>query len=315
MSWFQRLKAGLKKTSQKISESVSSLLVRKKIDEETLENLEDLLILTDMGIHVAQNLTQKLRVSRLGDEITETELKTFLAQEIAGILGPRAQAFTVNETLKPFVVLVVGVNGSGKTTSIAKLGHLMQQQGRSVMFVAADTFRAAAVDQLKVWGERLNIPVMAKEQGADAAGLAYDAFQKARKDGVDVVFIDTAGRLHNNQDLMRELEKIVRVLKKIDPALPHATLLTLDGTSGQNALVQIQEFGKITPLTGVIMTKLDGTAKGGILVQIAALHDIPLVAIGVGEQPEDLNPFEACEFSFHLMGLDPPTPPDNEELS
>jgi len=301
MSWFKKLQAGLKKTSEKLTTGFSKVLAHKKVDALSLEQLEELLLQSDMGVRISQELTEALRKSRWGQDVTEEDLKDFLAQKLEEILVKREGALTTPHQ-KPRVFLMVGVNGGGKTTTLAKLGAMFQDQGLKVMFAAGDTFRAAAVEQLKAWGDRVEIPVVFKETGADAAGLAHDAYVRAKKEGMDILLIDTAGRLHNNAGLMRELEKIARVLKKLDPDCPHEVLLTLDATTGQNAVVQVEEFGKLFPLTGLVMTKLDGTAKGGMLVQIAERFEIPILFLGVGEKIEDLLPFQAKDFAKNLVG-------------
>ena len=291
MSWLKRLKDGLKKTTHKISSGVTEIFTQKKLDDAALEELEDLLIISDMGVDAAAACTQKLRKTKFGQEVSPETIKEFLAEEVALRLMPLEHGLELTSEHSPLVILMIGVNGSGKTTTMAKLAQRWQKEGKSIIFAACDTFRAAAVEQLKVWGERLNIPVISREAGADAAGLAYDSYQKARKEKVDILMIDTAGRLHTNTDLMAELKKICRVLKKIDPSLPHLTLQVLDATTGQNALTQVAMFQEAVPIDGLIMTKIDGSAKGGILVQLASKYPLPLFAIGVGEQPEDCNPF------------------------
>ena len=299
--WFGRLKDGLKKSSDKITQGVTEIFTHKKLDDETLEALEDLLITADLGVDVAARVVEKLRMERFGKDITDQEIKEFLATEVAEILAPVAEALHV-EAAKPYVILMVGVNGSGKTTTAAKLAKQWLEEGLQVSMAACDTFRAAAVEQLQVWGDRLNIPVMARETGADAAGLAYDAYLEAKARGDDVLIIDTAGRLQNNTDLMNELGKIVRVLKKHDASLPHEALLVLDATVGQNAHSQVEAFGKMVDVSGLILTKLDGTAKGGVLVALADKFQKPVYALGVGESADDLKPFTADDFAKGLVG-------------
>jgi fused signal recognition particle receptor len=301
-SWFGRLKEGLKKSSDKLTQGVTEIFTHKKLDNAMLEELEELLITADLGVSVAAQVVDKLRSERFGKEITEQEVKSFLAQEIAHILSPVAKKLTL--THKPSVVLMIGVNGSGKTTTTAKLAKQWTEEGLQVSIAACDTFRAAAVEQLQVWGKRLNVPVMARETGADAAGLAFDAYNEAKARGDDVLIIDTAGRLQNNTDLMNELGKIIRVLKKKDPALPHESLLVLDATVGQNAHSQVEIFDKMVPLTGLILTKLDGTAKGGVVVALAEKFKKPLYALGVGESADDLKPFSPEDFARHLLNLE-----------
>ncbi|MBM3610804.1 MAG: signal recognition particle-docking protein FtsY [Alphaproteobacteria bacterium] len=301
-SWFTRLTEGLKKSSDKITQGVSEIFTRKKLDEETLQSLEDLLIMADLGVEVAASIVKNLRSERFGKDITGQEIKEFLSQEIAKMLEPVAVPLTVSGK-KPFVLLMVGVNGSGKTTTCAKLAQQWKEEGLQVSMAACDTFRAAAVEQLRVWGDRLGIPVAYRDTGADAAGLAYDAYTDAKARGDDVLLIDTAGRLHNNVDLMNELAKIVRVLKKQEVELPHACALVLDATGGQNIHNQVETFGRMVDVTGLILTKLDGTAKGGVLVALANRFKKPVYALGVGEKPEDLRPFNAKNFADSLVGL------------
>ncbi len=303
MSWFKKLNNAFKKSSTKLTENITQIFTHKKLDDATLEEFEDLLIASDMGVETAHIISNKLRKSRFGKDVTEEEIKAFLTEEIEAILTPRAHSFSFSQHAKLAVILMAGVNGSGKTTSIAKLCQTWKNDGKNILIAAGDTFRAAAIEQLEVWANRLNVPLYKKQPGADAAGLVYEAYQQAVKTNVDILVIDTAGRLQNNTALMAELEKIQRVLKKIDASLPHEVILVLDGTTGQNAVQQVELFGKTLPLTGLIMTKLDGTAKGGILVQIAQKFDLPFYAIGVGEKLDDLNEFNAKEFAHSLVGL------------
>jgi len=300
-SWFGRLKDGLKKSSDKLTQGVTEIFTHKKLDNAMLDELEDLLITSDMGVSVASQVVSKLRSERFGKDITQEEVKTFLSQEIAQILEPVARKLIL--TSKPAVILMVGVNGSGKTTTAAKLAKQWVEEGLQVSMAACDTFRAAAVEQLQVWGKRLNVPVISRETGADAAGLAFDAYNEAKARGDDVLIIDTAGRLQNNTDLMNELGKIVRVLKKQEARLPHECLLVLDATVGQNAHNQVEIFGNMVPLTGLILTKLDGTAKGGVLVALAEKFKKPVYALGVGESAEDLKPFTSEDFARNLLGM------------
>ena len=296
-SWFDRLKAGLTKTSSKLSEGITGVFAKRKLDASTLDELEDLLIQADLGLETAARITDALNKGRYEKGISPEEVRAILASEIEKVLAPVAKPLERDAAAKPHVILVVGVNGSGKTTTIGKLAAKYVRAGKKVMLVAGDTFRAAAIDQLKVWGERTGATVVARDVGADAAGLAFDAYTQARKGDYDVLLIDTAGRLQNKQALMDELGKIVRVLKKIDPSAPHDSLLVLDATTGQNALDQVQVFRKQAGVSGLVMTKLDGTAKGGILVAIAAKHGLPVHAVGVGEGVDDLQPFDAGEFA------------------
>ncbi len=302
-SWLQRLKAGLTRSSNQFSEGIAAVFTKRKIDAEALDDFEDFLLKTDLGIDTAAAITEKLRTGRFHEDITLGEVKAIVASEVEKRLAPVARPLTLDISLKPHVVLVVGVNGTGKTTTIGKLAAKLRAEGKSVMLAAGDTFRAAAIEQLKIWGERTGAEVISGAQGADAAGLAFDALTKAREKGADVLIIDTAGRLQNKDNLMAELEKVIRVIRKVDTDAPHTTLLTLDATTGQNALQQVEIFGKRAGVTGLVMTKLDGTARGGILVGIAAKHGLPVHFIGVGEGIDDLEPFAADEFAKALVGL------------
>jgi fused signal recognition particle receptor len=302
--WLHRLKTGLSRSSQKLSEGITGIFARRKLDDATLEELEDLLIAADMGTGIAEEVTAQLRHTRFGQEVAPEEIRTALAEEVAKSLDLVDRPLRIDGTEKPFAILVIGVNGSGKTTTIGKLAKHFRDDGKKVVLAAGDTFRAAAVEQLQIWGERVGAPVIARPAGADAAGLAFDAFEEARRQGADVLLIDTAGRLHNKAGLMAELEKIVRVLKKVDEKAPHAVLLVLDATVGQNAHAQAETFRDMIGVTGIVMTKLDGTAKGGVLVSLAEKYGIPVHYIGVGESAEDLRPFEAQAFARSLVGLD-----------
>ena len=302
--FFSRLKEGLSKTSGRLSEGVTSIFTKRKLDDDTLEELEDLLIGADLGVAAAARVTEALAKDRYDKEVSDTEVKSALAEEVAKTLEPLQKPLTVQVANKPHVILMTGVNGAGKTTTIGKLAAQYRSEGKSVMLAAGDTFRAAAIEQLTVWGERTNAPVIAKEVGADAAGLAFDALQQAKEQNVDVLLIDTAGRLQNKRELMDELAKIVRVIKKIDETAPHDTLLVLDATVGQNALSQAEAFSEIAGVTGLVMTKLDGTARGGVLVALADKYALPIHFIGVGESVEDLQPFDARNFSRALSGVE-----------
>lgn len=301
--WLSRLRDGLAKSTKRVTESITGLFTKKKLDQETLNELEDALIQADLGVAVAARLVEKLGKERFGKEVTDEEVRAAFADDIAEILQPVAVPLAIDTARKPHVVLVVGVNGSGKTTTIAKLAGLYRGEGRSVMLAAGDTFRAAAVEQLKVWGDRAGVPVVSKPTGADAAGLAYEALERARAEKTDVLLIDTAGRLHNKANLMEELAKIVRVIRKLDPEAPHSCLLVLDATTGQNAHAQVETFKTMSPVDALVLTKLDGSAKGGVLVALAEKFKLPVVAIGVGEGIDDLRPFEARAFARGLMGL------------
>lgn len=301
--WFARLKAGLSKSSGKIASGLSALTGRK-LDNALIEEIEELLITADLGPGPAAKLAAGLAEGRFDKTVTGEELRDALAADIAAILEPVAQALVLDPAHRPHVVLIVGVNGSGKTTTIGKLARQFRDQGKSVMLAAGDTFRAAAVEQLQIWGERTGCPVVAGKPGADAAGLAYEALEKARAQDVDVLLIDTAGRLHNKTDLMAELEKIIRVIRKQDDTAPHDCVLVLDATTGQNALAQVQTFKDLVNVTGLIVTKLDGTARGGVLVALADRFGLPVHAIGVGEQAEDMRTFTARDFANGLLGIE-----------
>src|SRR5215468_138557 len=303
-SWWRRLSSGLKRTSSAIGTAVADLVIRRKLDRAMLDEIEDVLLRADLGTNVAVRIADAVGAGRYDKEISADEVKAVVATEVEKVLAPVAKPLAIDATKKPFVVLVVGVNGSGKTTTIGKLAAKLSAEGRKVMLAAGDTFRAAAIDQLKIWGERTKSPVIARNPGADSAGLAYDALDAARTQGIDVLLVDTAGRLQNKAVLMDELEKVVRVMKKLDATAPHAVLLVLDATVGQNALSQVEEFGKTAGVTGLVMTKLDGTARGGILVAIAAKFALPVHFIGVGEGVEDLAPFAATDFARAVAGIE-----------
>jgi fused signal recognition particle receptor len=302
-SWYQRLRDGLTKTSSQLTEGITGVFTKRKLDAATLEELEDLLIQADLGVDSASRITDKLSEGRYNKEISPAEVSAVLADEVEAVLKPVAKPLAIDDTHKPHVILVVGVNGSGKTTTIGKLASIFAKEGKRVMLAAGDTFRAAAIEQLKIWGERTGSQVVAKETGADAASLAFDALRQAREESHDIVIIDTAGRLQNKAHLMAELEKIIRVIRKFDATAPHTVLLTLDATTGQNALNQVEIFRKTAGVSGIIMTKLDGTARGGILVAIAAKHGLPIHAIGVGEGIDDLQPFKARDFANAIAGI------------
>jgi len=297
LGWFQRLKAGLAKTSARLSDDIAGIFTKRKLDADTLEELEDSLIRADLGVETAMRITEALSKGRFNKEIAPDEVRAVLAAEVERVLIPVAKPLVVSGGKRPHVILVVGVNGTGKTTTIGKMAKKFIAEGKSVTIAAGDTFRAAAIDQLKVWGERTGAEVISRAVGADSAGLAYDALQRARENNSDVLLIDTAGRLQNKQALMDELEKVLRVLRKLDPSSPHDVLLVLDATTGQNALNQVEVFKEKAGVTGLVMTKLDGTARGGILVAISAKFGIPVHAIGVGEGVDDLAAFDAGEFA------------------
>jgi len=300
--FFARLKAGLTRSTQGISQGITRVFTRRKLDQAALDDLEELLIGADMGAKVAADVVAEIKRTRFDHDVAEDEIRGVLAEEISKILRRVSKPLVIRPDLKPQVILMAGVNGSGKTTTIGKLAQKYRAEGLKVMMAAGDTFRAAAVEQLKVWGERTGAPVVSKEIGADAAGLAYEAYERARAEGYDVLLIDTAGRLQNKAGLMAELEKMVRVIKKIDAAAPHNAILVLDATTGQNAIAQADVFRASAQISGLIMTKLDGTARGGILVSIAEKFDLPIHYIGVGETADDLQPFDAESFSRALVG-------------
>jgi fused signal recognition particle receptor len=302
--WLGRLRQGLTKSSSRITEGISGIFTKRRLDHATLEELEELLIAADLGPATAARLAEALGRNRIGKELAPEEVRALLAADIARILEPVARPLVPESGHKPHVVLMVGVNGTGKTTTIGKFAKQYRELGLQVMLAAGDTFRAAAVSQLQIWGERTGCPVVAKETGADAAGLAFDALERARREGADLLLIDTAGRLQNKAGLMAELQKLVRVLKKLDPAAPHSVLLTLDATTGQNAHAQVETFREMVGVTGLILTKLDGSARGGVLVALAEKFRLPVHAIGVGEGVDDLRPFEPAAFARSLMGLE-----------
>ena len=303
-SWFQKLKTGLFKSSEKITQGVKKIFVNKKLDVQVLNDLEELLIMADLGPTAAEKLTAELANEKFDKNITPDEVRTFLAKKIEEILVNVAEPLEINNDKKPNVVLVVGVNGTGKTTTIGKLAHQYSKLNKKIIIAACDTFRAAAVEQLEIWAKRANADFLKGNEGSDPAGLAYDALQKAKSENSDILFIDTAGRVQNKTELMEELAKIIRVIRKIDPTSPHHCLLTLDATTGQNAISQVEIFKEMAEISGLIVTKLDGSAKGGILLSLAEKFNLPVHAIGVGEKIEDLQSFEASEFAKSLMGLD-----------
>jgi len=300
--FFARLKDGLSCSTQKLSTGLAGALTRRKLDDAALEELEEALITADLGPAVARRVIASFRRTRFGREVTDAEVRASLAEEIAAILAPVARPLVLDATKKPHVVLVVGVNGSGKTTTIGKMALQYKRAGKRPVLVAGDTFRAAAVEQLQIWGERTGAPVVAGAQNADAAGLAFDALTRAAADSADVLLIDTAGRLHNKAALMEELAKVIRVLRKQDASAPHSVLLVLDATTGQNAVQQVRVFRDMVAVTGLVVTKLDGSARGGIVVALAEEFGLPVHAVGVGEKAEDLQAFEALDFARGLVG-------------
>jgi fused signal recognition particle receptor len=300
-----RLRAGMSRSSARLTQGINAIFTRRRLDENALLELEELLIASDMGIGVAGEVAESLRKTRFDQEVAPEEVRAALADEVVRLVEPVTKPLRLDPTKKPFVILVVGVNGSGKTTTIAKLAKQYRDAGHQVVLAAGDTFRAAAVEQLQIWGERTGCPVVTRPEGSDAAGLAYDAMMQARANASDILLIDTAGRLHNKANLMAELQKIVHVLKKVDPQAPHSVLLVLDATTGQNAHAQAEIFREMVGVTGIVMTKLDGTARGGVLVSLAEKYGIPIHAIGVGETADDLRPFDARAYARSLVGLEP----------
>ena len=304
-SWLGRLKAGLGKTSSRLSDGINSIFSRNKLDRESLEELEDLLIVSDLGVDMANTLSAKLEKSRFEEEVSADEIRIALAKEIAKILKPISRQIVINAENRPHIILVVGVNGSGKTTTIGKFAKQLKLEGKSVMLAAGDTFRAAATEQLHIWGERTGSPVIAREQGADVSGLIFEAIERAKAAKVDVLLIDTAGRLQNREDLMQQLQKVLRVIEKQDPSAPHDCILVLDSTTGQNAHSQVANFLSMCKITGLVLTKLDGSARGGVIVALSQKFALPVHAIGIGEGDDDLRPLDPEEFARTLVGLNP----------
>jgi len=303
-SWWQRLSGGLKRTSSSLGTAVADLVVKRKLDRAMLDDIEDVLLRADLGTEVAARIATAVGAGRYDKAISADDVKNVVAAEVEKVLSPVAKPLIVDAAQRPFVILVVGVNGSGKTTTIGKLAAKLSSEGRKVILAAGDTFRAAAIEQLKIWGERTKSPVISGAQGSDSASLAFNALTVAREGGHDVLLIDTAGRLQNKAVLMSELEKVVRVIKKVDASAPHAVLLVLDATVGQNALSQVEAFARIAGVTGLVMTKLDGTARGGILVALAEKYKLPVHFIGVGEGVDDLAPFAAKDFAQAIAGTE-----------
>src|ERR1700710_2006619 len=304
LSWWRRLSAGLKRTSSSLGSAVADLVTNPKVDRAMLDDIEDVLLRADLGTEVAARIAAAVGVGRYDKAISADDVKNVVATEVEKVWSPVAKPLVIDEALKPFVILVVGVNGSGNTTTIGKLAAKLAAEGRKVMLAAGAPFRAAAIEQLKIWGERTKSPVIAAAQGSDSASLAFNALTAARDGKLDVLLIDTAGRLQNKAVLMSELEKVVRVIKKVDASAPHAVLLVLDATVGQNALSQVEAFARSAGVTGLVMTKLDGTARGGILVALAEKHKLPVHFIGVGEGTDDLAAFTARDFAQAIAGLE-----------
>ncbi|MGL5166153.1 MAG: signal recognition particle-docking protein FtsY [Afipia sp.] len=303
-SWWRRLSAGLKRTSSSLGSAVADLVTKRKLDRAMLDDIEDVLLRADLGTEVAARIAEAVGKGRYDKSVSADDVTTIVATEVEKVLAPVAKLLEVDATQKPFVILVVGVNGSGKTTTIGKLAAKFTAEGRKVMLAAGDTFRAAAIEQLKIWGERNKVPVVARAHGSDSASLAFEAVEAAKAQNMDVLLIDTAGRLQNKTELMVELEKVRRVIGKVDASAPHAVLLVLDATVGQNALSQVEVFQKTAGVTGLVMTKLDGTARGGILVALSEKYKLPVHFIGVGEGIDDLAPFTAREFARAIAGQD-----------
>ena len=299
--WLRRLRDGLGKTSAKLSDGITGLFTKRKLDEATLEDLEDLLIQSDIGVPMAARITSAISKGRFEKGISADQVRAILSEEVEKVLAPVAKPLIIDASKRPHVIMMVGVNGTGKTTTIGKLAARFSGEGKKVVLAAGDTFRAAAIDQLKVWGERTGCQVIARPVGSESASLAFDALKEAQASGAEVLLLDTAGRLQNKQVLMEELEKVVRVLKKLDPSAPHDVLLVLDATTGQNALNQVEVFRDRAGVTGLVMTKLDGTARGGILIAIAEKFAIPVHAVGVGEGIDDLQAFEARDFARAIV--------------
>jgi fused signal recognition particle receptor len=304
LSWWRRLSGGLKRTSSSLGTAMADLVTKRKLDRAMLEDIEDVLLRADLGTEVAARIADAVGAGRYDKAITADEIKDVVATEVEKVLAPVAVPLAIDASRAPFVILVVGVNGSGKTTTIGKLAAKFAAEGHKVMLAAGDTFRAAAIEQLKVWGERTKVPVIAGAQGSDSASLAFNALTSAKEQKRDILLIDTAGRLQNKAELMNELEKVVRVIRKVDSTAPHAVLLVLDATVGQNALSQVEAFHRTAGVTGLVMTKLDGTARGGILVALAEKHKLPVHFIGVGEGVDDLAPFTAKDFARAIAGIE-----------
>lgn len=303
MSWFAKLRNGLSKSSSKLSDGITGIFTKRRLDDETLQELEELLITSDLGVETSMEIIKNIANGRYDKEIAADEIKSLIAGEINDIIAPCAKNLVIDKSKKPYVILVVGVNGNGKTTSIGKLANNLKQDGNKVLVAAADTFRAAAIGQLKTWAERAGVEIFAGNENQDPASVAYQAIEKASAENFDVVLVDTAGRLQNKSNLMAELAKIKNICAKFSPDSPHEVILVLDATTGQNAISQATEFGEKAGVTGLIITKLDGTAKGGVVVALAKKFSLPVYAIGVGEGIDDMKPFDSIEFSNSLVGI------------
>ncbi|HST35465.1 MAG TPA: signal recognition particle-docking protein FtsY [Allosphingosinicella sp.] len=302
-SWFERMRQGFRKTSDRLGDNLTGLISKSALDEATLDGIEEALVASDLGPTTAAKVRARLGSERFERGLTEDAVRAIVAEELEKILAPVAERLEIDAFPRPQVILVVGVNGSGKTTTIAKLAHLFMEQDYSVLLAAGDTFRAAAIDQLKIWADRAGVPVIAGPEGSDSSAIVFDGVKKATAEGIDVLIVDTAGRLQNKKDLMDELAKIRRVLGRLNPAAPHDVVLVLDATIGQNTLAQIEVFREVAGVTGLVMTKLDGTARGGVLVAAADTYGLPLHAIGVGEGMDDLRPFDAAEAARAIAGV------------
>ena len=302
-SWYERMRLGFRKTSDRLGDNLTGLITRSALDAATLDEIEEALVASDLGPRTAAKVRARLADERFERGISEAAIREVVAQELEKILAPVAEPLEIDAFPRPQVILVVGVNGSGKTTTIAKLAHLFQEQDYSVLLAAGDTFRAAAIEQLKIWADRAGVPVIAGPEGSDSSAIVFDGVRKATAEGIDVLIVDTAGRLQNKKDLMDELAKIRRVLGRLNPAAPHDVVLVLDATIGQNTLAQIEVFREVAGVTGLVMTKLDGTARGGVLVAAADTYGLPIHAIGVGEGMDDLRPFDAAEAARAIAGV------------
>ncbi|HYD14288.1 MAG TPA: signal recognition particle-docking protein FtsY [Allosphingosinicella sp.] len=301
-SWLERMRAGFRKTSDRLGDNLSGLFTKASLDAQTLDEIEEALIASDLGPTTAAKVRERLAGERFEKGLTEAAVRAVVAEELEKILQPVAEPLEIDAFPRPQVILVVGVNGSGKTTTIAKLAHLFEEQDYSVLLAAGDTFRAAAIEQLKIWADRANVPIIAGPEGSDSSAIVYDGVKKATAEGIDVLIVDTAGRLQNKKDLMDELAKIRRVLGRLNAAAPHDVVLVLDATTGQNALSQIEVFREVAGVTGLVMTKLDGTARGGVLVAAAEKYGLPIHAIGVGEGMDDLRPFDPALAARAIAG-------------
>ncbi len=303
LPWFERMRLGFQKTSDRLGDNLTGLITRASLDEETLDDIEEALIASDLGPATAAKVRTRLASERFERGLDDSTVRAVVAEELEKILSPVAEPLEIDAFPRPQVILVVGVNGTGKTTTIAKLAHLFQEQDYSVLLAAGDTFRAAAIEQLRIWADRAGVPIITGPEGSDSSAIVFDGVKKATAEGIDVLIVDTAGRLQNKKDLMDELAKIRRVLGRLNPAAPHDVVLVLDATTGQNALSQIEVFREVAGVTGLVMTKLDGTARGGVMVAAADKYGLPIHAIGVGEGMDDLRPFDPAEVARAISGV------------